>query len=148
LSETCGVPTDRKGKKMTQTKTSEPNATDETPRCQWEGESHRPDDLPEEGNRCKYCGQSITWTGPGVDDWEISEDAELPEPVSRFLSAWQDSGISSDIAVRLTCGEVEALCGLFEHFDQPDLAEKWREDHAESDTNPEDQHYREKSSNG
>ncbi|GAA2812977.1 hypothetical protein [Saccharopolyspora taberi] len=127
---------------MTESKTSAPDATDETPRCQREGETHRPDDSPDGGNRCKYCGRPTTWTGPGMYDWEISEDAELPEPVDRFLTAWAVSEVSSDVASRLTCGEVEALCGLFEHFDRPDLAEKWREDHADGDTSPEDRHYR------
>jgi hypothetical protein len=30
----------------------------------------RPDDLPEPGDRCKDCGQSITWIGPSQYDWE------------------------------------------------------------------------------
>ncbi|SDY02007.1 hypothetical protein SAMN05216215_1018156 [Saccharopolyspora shandongensis] len=49
----------------------------EYPRYRWEGNSHVPDDLPEEGNRCKYCGLSITWIGPGRYDWELAD--EVPE---------------------------------------------------------------------
>lgn len=32
---------------------------------------HRPDDLPEPGDRCKYCGIKLTWVGPSpITDWE------------------------------------------------------------------------------
>jgi hypothetical protein len=31
----------------------------------------RPDDDPEPGDRCKECGEAITWAGPStVTDWE------------------------------------------------------------------------------
>jgi ABC-type glutathione transport system ATPase component len=30
----------------------------------------RPDDLNEPGDRCKDCGDKITWVGPGHTDWE------------------------------------------------------------------------------
>jgi hypothetical protein len=30
----------------------------------------RPDDNPEPGDRCKDCGQPITWVGPNHTDWE------------------------------------------------------------------------------
>lgn len=30
----------------------------------------RPDDSPEPGDRCKDCGEDITWVGPGSADWE------------------------------------------------------------------------------
>lgn len=34
----------------------------------------RPDDLPEEGDRCKECGKPITWIGPStVTDWEHTD---------------------------------------------------------------------------
>ncbi len=29
----------------------------------------RPDDLAEPGDRCKDCGENITWIGPSVFDW-------------------------------------------------------------------------------
>lgn len=37
----------------------------------WEVErcEHRPDDLPEPGDRCKDCGVDLTWTGPGMGDY-------------------------------------------------------------------------------
>lgn len=35
---------------------------------------HRPDDLPEPGDRCKYCGTDITWIGPGPYNWAPSTD--------------------------------------------------------------------------
>lgn len=46
----------------------------EHPRYRREGNSHVPDDLPEEGDRCKYCGHSITWIGPGQYDWELADE--------------------------------------------------------------------------
>lgn len=40
---------------------------------------HQPDDSPEPGDRCKYCGVALTWIGPNpatdwapVDGWENS----------------------------------------------------------------------------
>jgi len=36
---------------------------------------HRPDDLPEPGDRCKDCGVAITWMGPGPYDWAPTADA-------------------------------------------------------------------------
>ncbi len=38
----------------------------------------RPDDLPEPGDRCKDCGENITWIGPGIGDWEHSDFDESP----------------------------------------------------------------------
>lgn len=37
-----------------------------------ECELHRPDDLPDPGDRCKYCGKEITWVGPGDYDWVLA----------------------------------------------------------------------------
>jgi len=34
----------------------------------------RPDDLPEPGDRCKDCGEDITWMGPGWGDWLHVDD--------------------------------------------------------------------------
>jgi hypothetical protein len=34
-----------------------------------------PDDLPDEGDRCKHCGKDITWMGPSPYDW-LHEDDE------------------------------------------------------------------------
>jgi hypothetical protein len=33
------------------------------------GHQARPDDDPEPGDRCKECGQSVTWLGPNFTDW-------------------------------------------------------------------------------
>lgn len=35
----------------------------------------RPDDDPEPGDRCKDCGEDITWTGPSHLDWLHVDDA-------------------------------------------------------------------------
>lgn len=35
----------------------------------------RPDDLPEPGDRCKTCGEPITWMGPSHLDWLHVNDA-------------------------------------------------------------------------
>lgn len=35
---------------------------------------HRPDDLPEPGDRCKDCGFAITWEGPGQNDWVLADN--------------------------------------------------------------------------
>jgi hypothetical protein len=37
---------------------------------------HRPDDDPEPGNRCKDCGNAITWRGPGPNDWDLAGEAD------------------------------------------------------------------------
>lgn len=34
---------------------------------------HRPDDLPEPGDRCKECRRELTWVGPGIYDWELCD---------------------------------------------------------------------------
>lgn len=34
----------------------------------------RPDDNPEPGDRCKVCGETVTWMGPGPADWLHSDD--------------------------------------------------------------------------
>jgi hypothetical protein len=34
----------------------------------------RPDDMPEPGNRCKDCGEDITWMGPSQHDWLHVDD--------------------------------------------------------------------------
>jgi hypothetical protein len=39
---------------------------------------HRPDDDPTPGDRCKDCGNTLTWRGPGPNDWDVVE----PEPVA------------------------------------------------------------------
>lgn len=36
----------------------------------------RPDDLPEPGDRCKDCGEDITWRGPSHTDWLHVDDKE------------------------------------------------------------------------
>ncbi len=46
---------------------------EDRPRCQWDGNSHEPDDLPDDGDRCKYCGIDITWIGPSVHNWVAAE---------------------------------------------------------------------------
>ena len=33
-----------------------------------------PDDLPEPGNRCRECGEDITWMGPSQYDWMHVDD--------------------------------------------------------------------------
>lgn len=37
----------------------------------------RPDDDPEPGDRCKDCGEPITWLGPSMTDWEHTADAPV-----------------------------------------------------------------------
>lgn len=34
---------------------------------------HRPDDMPEPGDRCKDCGFAITWVGPG-NVWTLADN--------------------------------------------------------------------------
>jgi hypothetical protein len=36
----------------------------------------RPDDDPEDGDRCKDCGEDITWLGPSQSDWLHVDDEE------------------------------------------------------------------------
>lgn len=36
----------------------------------------RPDDGPESGDRCRTCGEDITWVGPSMDDWLHVDDEE------------------------------------------------------------------------
>lgn len=35
-----------------------------------------PDDMPEPGDRCKKCGEDITWIGPGTYDYLHVDDEE------------------------------------------------------------------------
>lgn len=42
------------------------------PRYARKGQTHQPDDEPEPGDRRKYCGEHITWTGPGPYDWQVT----------------------------------------------------------------------------
>lgn len=70
-----------------------------------------------------------------------------PDPaVEAFLATWD--GIQGDlllvivVAERLTCGEVEALCGLFEYFKRPQAAQQWRDVHAALDEPSRHAHYR------
>lgn len=37
---------------------------------------HRPDDLPEPGDRCKDCLRTLSWLGPGPYDWEAIDDED------------------------------------------------------------------------
>jgi len=38
--------------------------------CSSAPHSARPDDDPKPGDRCKDCGEQITWVGPSQYDWE------------------------------------------------------------------------------
>ena len=38
----------------------------------------RPNDLPKAGNRCRDCGQPITWIGPSHDDWIHTVTSDNP----------------------------------------------------------------------
>lgn len=38
---------------------------------------HRPDDDPTPGDRCKDCGQDLTWRGPGPYDWDTIDPVEV-----------------------------------------------------------------------
>jgi len=40
----------------------------------------RPSDDPEPGNRCKDCGDDITWMGPSQYDWMHVDDPRNREP--------------------------------------------------------------------
>lgn len=44
-------------------------AADEHMESRWD-HAARPDDDPEPGDRCKDCGDEITWLGPSHYDWE------------------------------------------------------------------------------
>lgn len=33
-----------------------------------------PDDMPEPGDRCKECGEAVTWMGPSQYDWMHVDD--------------------------------------------------------------------------
>lgn len=35
-------------------------------------DQHRPDDMPEPGDRCEDCEHALTWRGPGLYDWDLS----------------------------------------------------------------------------
>lgn len=65
---------------------------------------HRPDDLPEPGDRCKDCGIAITWTGPGPYDWEPAVGAipwaedEIQAPPLRIVTDKPDLPASTDPA--------------------------------------------------
>ncbi|MDX3110153.1 hypothetical protein [Nonomuraea angiospora] len=57
----------------------------------------------------------------------------IPDEVAAdFVSAF-DSYCAYDVAVRLNCGEVEALANLFTALGSPDLAATWIDAHAEDD---------------
>lgn len=45
------------------------------PECELPDGRHVPDDLPDPGDRCRYCGQRIVWTGPTPYDWELAARA-------------------------------------------------------------------------
>lgn len=72
-----------KGKIVAENDSTITAAADEVPSCRRDG-VHRPDDLPEEGNRCKDCGQRITWMAPGIYDWESCEEVDRAKPRARF----------------------------------------------------------------
>jgi hypothetical protein len=64
----------------------------------WNGDhAARPDDLPDEGDRCKDCGREITWIGPSDYDWEHAESAER-----------EGTGIMDDYTNRLASIERDA----------------------------------------
>lgn len=47
----------------------------ETPGKTYDHEAS-PDDLPEDGERCKTCGEDITWVGPSQYDYLHVDDKE------------------------------------------------------------------------
>ena len=37
-------------------------------------DGHRPDDSSDPEDRCRGCGQALTWRGPGPNDWDATEE--------------------------------------------------------------------------
>lgn len=60
-------------------------ATDHSPPCT---NGHRPDDMPEPGDRCKDCGWSLSWEGPGAYDW-IAVDPPGAPAADESAPAWR-----------------------------------------------------------
>lgn len=58
-----------------------------------------------------------------------------------FLDTWNDGMLADHIASKLTCVEVETLCGLMEAFGHSEVAQMWRESHAEGDDDTDDTHH-------
>lgn len=54
--------------------TIEERADEPSPR----GHDARPDDDPEPGDRCKDCGDPITWRGPALTDWHHVDEETTP----------------------------------------------------------------------
>ncbi|TDC92373.1 hypothetical protein E1161_13455 [Saccharopolyspora aridisoli] len=88
------------------------SATEQTePLCQSSGGAHRPDDMPDKGDRCKDCGRPITWLGPSMYDWELAYSPEPLSTVDRFPAERIDAESVEDLAEIDFDGEGDMLYG-------------------------------------
>lgn len=55
------------------------------------------------------------------------------DALNTFLDTWQDGHQASDLAQKLTCGELDALAELFRENGRDDIADQWIESHAPGD---------------
>jgi hypothetical protein len=72
-----------------------------------------------------------------VSDIKISP---IYRAAKNFADTFADSMLANDIAERLSCSELEALCGLLDGAGQTCAADYWREVHADTDEEG-DEHY-------
>lgn len=62
------------------------------------------------------------------------------EVLETFGAAWADGMLATELAMKLTCIEVNALVALLRNAGYSDAADQWAEEHAVSDE-PGDEHY-------
>lgn len=76
---------------------------------------------------------------------ELTYEVDGPAAVAiqRFVAVWSDGYLHDDIGPKLTCREAESLAGILGVFAGEEMAESLLDSHAEGDTDPEDDHYRE-----
>ena len=57
----------------------------------------------------------------------------LPEAVAEFVSVFSHGDTADDLAVRLSCCEIDALAGLLRAFGRDEAADLWIAEHATDD---------------
>lgn len=102
---------------------------------------HRPipDDMPEEGDRCKYCGGPITWVGPStVTDWEHVE-ADFTKPSADVAAVFGDQATALGAGQHFTCREADTIARFLVAHGHIEEAVIWIEGHSAGDE-PTDAH--------
>jgi hypothetical protein len=64
----------------------------------------------------------------------------LPDALAELVSVFTRENLAGDLAVRLTCVEVDALAGLLRAFGRDEAADLWITEHATEDDEGDDRH--------